>query len=166
MTAATEPCYTFLYIFVAYIRLLRNSITMGLEKYESKQQQIFKPAASIYPFISRFDMLTPALKDKVEEWSATEDTCSFKVKGFTLKLRIAERAENRHVKITGDGEDGLPVDFAFWIQLHQVSDNDTRMRLVLHANLNMVMRMMIGGKIQGGLDNAVEGLATAFNQMP
>ena len=40
------------------------------------------------------------------------------------------------------------------------------MRLVLHANLNMVMRMMIGGKIQGGLDNAVEGLATAFNQMP
>ena len=111
-------------------------------------------------------MLTPALKDKVEEWSATEDTCSFKVKGFTLKLRIAERAENRHVKITGDGEDGLPVDFAFWIQLHQVSDNDTRMRLVLHANLNMVMRMMIGGKIQGGLDNAVEGLATAFNQMP
>lgn len=139
---------------------------MGLEKYESKQQQIFKPAASIYPFISRFDMLTPALKDKVEEWSATEDTCSFKVKGFTLKLRIAERAENRHVKITGDGEDGLPVNFAFWIQLHQVSDNDTRMRLVLHANLNMVMRMMIGGKIQGGLDNAVEGLATAFNQMP
>ena len=130
---------------------------MGLEKYESKQQQIFKPAASIYPFISRFDMLTPALKDKVEEWSATEDTCSFKVKGFTLKLRIAERAENRHVKITGDGEDGLPVDFAFWIQLHQVSDNDTRMRLVLHANLNMVLRMMIGGKIQGGLDRRRAG---------
>lgn len=139
---------------------------MGLEKYESKQQQIFKPAAFIYPFISRFDMLTPALKDKVEEWSATEDTCSFKVKGFTLKLRIAERAENRHVKITGDGEDSLPVDFAFWIQLHQVSDNDTRMRLVLHANLNMVLRMMVGGKIQGGLDKAVEALAAAFNQMP
>ena len=85
---------------------------MGLEKYESKQQQIFKPAASIYPFISRFDMLTPALKDKVEEWSATEDTCSFKVKGFTLKLRIAERAENRHVKITGDGEDGLHFGYS------------------------------------------------------
>lgn len=139
---------------------------MGLEKYESKQQQIFKPAAFIYPFISRFDMLTPALQDKVEEWSATEDTCSFKVKGFTLKLRIAERAENKHVKITGDEGSSLPVDFSFWIQLHQVSDNDTRIRLVLHAELNMMMRMMIGGKIQGGLDKAVEGLAGAFNQMP
>jgi hypothetical protein len=37
---------------------------------------------------------------------------------------------------------------------------------VLHAELNMMMRMMIGSKIQGGLDKAVEGLAMAFNQMP
>jgi len=28
------------------------------------------------------------------------------------------------------------------------------------------MRMMICGKIQGGLDKAVEGLAVAFNGMP
>ena len=139
---------------------------MGLEKYESKQQQILKPASRIFPFISRFDMLTPALQDKVEEWKATEDTCSFKVKGFTVALRIEERVENKHIKITGDPASGVPVDFTFWIQLHEVSDNDTRIRMVLHAELNMMMRMMIGSKIQGGLDKAVEGLATAFNQMP
>ena len=34
-----------------------------MEKYESKQQQILKPASRIFPFISRFDMLTPALQD-------------------------------------------------------------------------------------------------------
>ena len=139
---------------------------MGLEKYESKQQQIFKPAARIFPFISRFDMLTPALQDKVEEWSATEDTCSFKVKGFTVALRIVERVENKHIKISGDEGAGVPVDFSFWIQLHEVSESDTRIRRVLHAELNMMMRMMIGSKIQGGLDKAVEGLAQAFNQLP
>ena len=139
---------------------------MGLEKYESKQQQIFKPAACIFPFISRFDMLTPALQDKVEEWSATEDTCSFKVKGFTVALRIVERVENKHIKISGDEGAGVPVDFSFWIQLHEVSESDTRIRMVLHAELNMMMRMMIGSKIQGGLDKAVEGLAQAFNQLP
>jgi carbon monoxide dehydrogenase subunit G len=139
---------------------------MGLEKYESKQQQIFKPAARIFPFISRFDMLTPALQDKVEEWSATEDTCSFKVKGFTVALRIVERVENKHIKISGDEGAGVPVDFSFWIQLHEVSESDTRIRMVLHAELNMMMRMMIGSKIQGGLDKAVEGLAQAFNQLP
>ena len=139
---------------------------MGLEKYESKQQQILKPASRIFPFISRFDMLTPALQDKVEEWSATEDTCSFKVKGFNVSLMIEERVENKHVKITGDPSSGVPIDFAFWVQLHEVSDNDTRIRMVLHAELNMMMRMMIGSKIQGGLDKAAEGLAMAFNQMP
>lgn len=138
---------------------------MGLEKYESKQQQIFKSAARIFPFISRFDMLTPALQDKVEEWSATEDTCSFKVKGFTVALRIVERVENKHIKIAGDDGVGVPVDFSFWIQLHEVSESDTRIRMVLHAELNMMMRMMVGSKIQGGLDKAVEGLAQAFNQL-
>ena len=140
---------------------------MGLEKYVSKQQQVRKSAARIHPFISRFDMLTPALQDKDEEWRADEDSCSFKVKGFNVALRIVERVENKYIKISGDDTAGsVPIDFSFWIQLHEVSDNDTRMRLVLHAELNMMMRMMIGGKIQGGLDKAVEGLAMAFNQMP
>jgi len=139
---------------------------MGMEKYESKQQQILKPAAFVFPLISRFDMLTPALRDRVEEWQADEDTCSFKVKGFTVRLRIAERVENKHVKITGDDGNGVPVDFAFWIQLHEAGGGGTRIRMVLHAELNMMMRMMIGGKIQGGLDKAVEGLAVAFNGMP
>ena len=94
-----------------------------MEKYESKQCQIFKSAAQIYPFISNFSLLTPAVADKVEEWNATEDTCSFKVKGFTVKLRM-----------------------------------------VLHCELNMMMRMMIGGKIQKGLDQAVETFAQAFNR--
>ena len=136
---------------------------MGMEKYESKQQQILKSAARIYPFISRFDMLTPALQDKVEEWQATEDTCSFKVKGFTVGLRIEEKVENKHIKVVGDGGN-VPMDFAFWIQLHQVAEGDTRIRLVLHAELNMMMRMMIGKKLQSGLDQAVEGFARAFNQ--
>jgi carbon monoxide dehydrogenase subunit G len=137
-----------------------------MEKYESKQQKINHPAALIFPIISRMDLLSPAMQDKVEEWDATPDSCSFKVKGFKVALRIVERVENKHVKITADEENGVPVDFAFWLQLHEVSDTDTRIRMVLHAELNMMMRMMIGSKIQGGLDKAVEGLAMAFNQMP
>ena len=136
-----------------------------MEKYESKQCQIFKSAAQIFPFISNFNLLTPAVADKVEEWQATEDTCSFKVKGFTVKLRMVDKVFGKHVKISGD-DDGVPIDFAFWIQLHEVTPTDTRIRMVLHCELNMMMRMMIGSKIQGGLDKAVEGLAMAFNQMP
>ena len=133
-----------------------------MEKYESKQQQINHPASLIYPIISRLDLLSPAMQDKVEEWQATEDSCSFKVKGMKVGLRIAERVENKHVKIVAD-EGGIPIDFSFWIQLKEVAERDTRVRMVLHAELNMMMRMMIGSKIEEGLNQAVEGLATALN---
>ena len=133
-----------------------------MEKYESKQQQINHPASLIFPIISRMDFLTPAMQDKVEEWQATPDTCSFKVMGFKVSLRFADKVENKHVKIVAD-EGGLPIDFTFWIQLHEVSSLDTRVRMVLHAELNMMMKMMIGSKLQEGLDKAVEGLAVALN---
>ena len=122
-----------------------------MEKYESQQRQIRHSARQIFPLLSRLDMLTPALQDKVEGWQAD------------VRQPIEERIEPKHVKIIGD-QGGVPIDFAFWIQLHEVDADDTRIRLVLHADLNMMMRMMIGGKIKKGLDQAVDGLAEALNR--
>lgn len=133
-----------------------------MEKYESKQHQILRPAETIYTLISSFDNFTPILADKVEQWEATEETCSFKAKGFTIKLRMTEREAPKYVKIEGD-DGGMPLDFAFWIQLHQISENDTRMRLVLQVELNMMMRMMIGGKLQDAIDKIAEAIANAMN---
>ena len=73
-----------------------------MQEYISKQHRILRPAEQIYAVISRFDNLTPAVADRVEEWQATEETCSFKAKGFTVRLRMEERIEPRHVKIVGD----------------------------------------------------------------
>lgn len=136
-----------------------------MQEYISKQQQILRPAEQIYAVISRFDNLTPAVADKVEEWQATEDTCSFKAKGFTVRLRMEEREEPVLVKIVGD-DGGVPMDFAFWIQLHKVSESDTRLRLVLRIDLNMMMKMMVGNKLQGAIDQIAEGIAKAMNAAP
>ena len=136
-----------------------------MQEYISKQHQILRPAEQIYAVISRFDNLTPALADRVEEWQATEERCSFKAKGFTVKLRMEERIAPKHVKIVGD-EGGVPMDFAFWIQLHKVSDTDTRPRAVLHIDLNRRRRMMCGSKLQGAVDQIAEGIARAMNAAP
>lgn len=136
-----------------------------MQEYISKQQQVLRPAEQIYAVISRFDNLTPALADKVEEWQATEDSCSFKAKGFTVKLRMEEREPGKYVKVVGD-DGGGPMDFAFWIQLQEVSAADTRLRLVLRIDLNMMMKMMIGNKLQGALDQIAEGIARAMNAAP
>ncbi len=131
-----------------------------MKEYISQQHRINLAAEQIYELISRFDRLTPALAGRVEEWQADADTCSFKVKGLTLKLRMSEKIAPKHVKIVGDGG---PMDFAFWIQLHAVDPTDTRMRIVLHAELNMMMKMMIGNKLQEVVDRLAEGIATGLN---
>lgn len=132
-----------------------------MEKYESKQQRILRPAQMIYDTVCNFNNFTPILEDKVEGWTATEDSCSFKVKGFTVGLAIVDKESPKFIKIKGD--DSLPMDFTFWLQLHSVSEYDTRMRLVLHAELNMMMRMMVGKKLQEALDQIAVQIAASFN---
>lgn len=131
-----------------------------MEKYESKQQQIRRSAEQIYTALSSFNNFTPMVEGKVEEWSANDDVCSFKVKGMTVSLRMVEREPCKTIKI--QGAESTPVDFTFWLQLKEVAPYDTRMRIVVHAELNMMMRMMIGKKLQGAVDQMAEAIAMAM----
>ena len=132
-----------------------------MEKYESKQQQIRRSAEQIYSALSSFNNFTPMIQDKVEEWQADDDTCSFKLKGMSVRLRMVEREPGKLIKIQGD--DVNPIDFTFWLQLKEVAPYDIRMRIVVHAELNMMMRMMIGKKLQGAVDQMAEAIAAAMN---
>lgn len=50
--------------------------------------------------LADFNHLTPVVGDKVEGWCATEDTCSFKVQGFTVNLQMIEKVEHKLIKVT------------------------------------------------------------------
>lgn len=132
-----------------------------MEKYESKQQQIRRSAEQIYSALASFNNFSPMVEGRVDEWSADDDVCSFKVKGMPVRLRMVEREPHKTIKIQGD--DGTPIDFTFWLQLKEVAPYDTRMRIVVHAELNMMMRMMIGKKLQGAVDQMAEAIAMALN---
>lgn len=132
-----------------------------MEKYESKHIQIKRPVEHIYAAVSSFDNFTPILADKVEGWCAADTKCSFKAKGFNVKLHMIEREHCKHIKIVG--EDGSPMDFTFWLQLVSAAPEDTRMRIVLHVELNMMMKMMVGGKLQAAVDQIADKIAESFN---
>lgn len=88
-----------------------------MERYESKHVQILQPASMIYGVLSDFNHLTPVLGDKVEGWSATTDTCSFKAQGFQINLQMVEKVAPKLIKVTG--AEGSPMDFTFWLQAGQ-----------------------------------------------
>lgn len=135
-----------------------------MEQYESEQQQIFRPASVVYAALSDFSNFTPILEERVDGWEATSDSCQFSVKGFNMSLRIVEREENKLIKI--EGEDGSPFDFTLWMQLVEVAEADTRMRLVARVKLNTMMKVMLGKKIQEGIDTMAEQIAYGFNNSP
>ena len=133
-----------------------------MTEYVSKQVAINKPDHIIYQTLCSFDNFTPIAKDKVECWQATEDTCSFKAKGLSVKLKMVDKEPSKVLKISGDE---MPFEFFFWIQLKQVAENDTRMRLTLRANLNPMMKMMFGKKMQKGIDEIAQQMAASFNSI-
>lgn len=135
-----------------------------MEKYVSKQVRINRPAETVYNLMSDFNNFTTMLQDKVEDWSVDGDVCSFKVKGFTARMRMLEKTPYSCIKLTGD--EGSPFEFFFWVQLKEQAENDTRMRLTLHVKLNMMMKMMLGKKLEKGIDDMAEKIAEGFNNAP
>ncbi len=137
-------------------------IIMSDTKYESKIVSSTASAEQIYRVFSnlknveRVKDLIP--KDKIQEMEISEDQIRIKVDGLGQKITIGivDRIENDTIKF---GLEGIPMDANFWVQLKQLSENDTRIKLTLKANIPMMFKMMIGNKLQQGLDQAAEMLA-------
>lgn len=135
---------------------------MSESKYESKISSSPCSAAQIYRVVSdlrnieRVRGMIP--KDKIQEMEVEEDRIRLKVDGLAQKITFAivDRIENDTVKF---GVEGIPMEANFWIQLKEVAPGDTRIKLTLKADIPMMFKMMIGSKLQTGLDQASEMMA-------
>ncbi|MCY1632906.1 hypothetical protein DF185_12315 [Marinifilum breve] len=97
------------------------------------------------------------IKEHIEHWEATEDNCTFVIKGFgEAGLQFVEKEENKTLKLTGYGRS--PFEFYLWIQLIDKGPYDTRVRLTVHAELNAMMKMMLKKKLEKGINQLAEGL--------
>jgi carbon monoxide dehydrogenase subunit G len=135
---------------------------MSDTKSESKIVSSTSSAAQIYNVLSnlknieRVKDLIP--KDKIQEMEISEDQIRIKVDGLGQKLTIAiiERVENDMIKF---GLEGIPMQANLWIQLKEIADSDTRIKLTIKADIPMMFKIMIGNKLQQGLDQAADMLA-------
>ena len=135
---------------------------MSETKYESKitsapcsSQQIYRVLSNLQNLERVRDMIP---KDKIQEMEIEPDRVRLKVDGLAQKITIAivDRIENDTVKF---GAEGIPMDANFWIQLKELAPNDTRIKLTVKAEIPMMFKMMIGKKLQDGLDQAADMLA-------
>jgi carbon monoxide dehydrogenase subunit G len=130
--------------------------------FESKVGKVSLPEEKIYNFLSNFNNLKTYIPaDKVSNWQSDGDTCSFSVNGMgNVTLRIIEKEPFKLLKITGDGLN--KQNFNFWVQLKQVADYDTRVKLTIKADVNPMIKMMVSKPIQKFLDTLID----SFEKMP
>ena len=130
-------------------------------KYESKIGQVHANAADVFAVLTnlenleRFKDVIP--QDKIKELEITRDSVRFKVEGLGPKVSIGiiDQEENKTIKY---GAQNIPIPLNAWIQLKQVDEMDTRMRITVKTDLPAMFRMMIDKKMQTGLDQAVDML--------
>jgi carbon monoxide dehydrogenase subunit G len=133
-----------------------------MQEYRSKTVAIQRQAEDIYNFFAdftKFAQLVP--RDQIEDFSATTDECTFTVKGIGMGLQILNREPFSMIKYMGIGK--LPFEFLFWVQLKQITPCDTRLRLVLHAKMNIMIKTILKSKLQTGLDSFADQIAAGFN---
>jgi len=142
-------------------KTITNSF-MSETKYESKITSSPCSAAQIYSVLSNLQNIERVRQfipqDKVQEMEIEPDRIRMKVDGLAQKITIAivDRIENDTIKF---GAEGVPMEANFWIQLKELNPTDTRIKLTVKADIPFMFKMMIGKKLQEGLDQAADMLA-------
>jgi carbon monoxide dehydrogenase subunit G len=130
-------------------------------KYESKIGQIAANDATVFNVLSnleninRFRDVIP--QDKIKEMEVSRDSIRLQIDGLGQKIAIAivEKEEYKTIKF---GAENLPIPFNIWIQLKQVAELDTRIRITIKTDMPMMFKMMFDKKLQQGLDQAIDML--------
>ncbi|MCK9164159.1 MAG: SRPBCC family protein [Bacteroidales bacterium] len=130
-----------------------------MTKVESKTVEIDSKAEKIFDFLTDFTHFSLLLPDKVENWKATKDKCSFTIKGFTdFGMKIAETTPYSSILITNDEEVKMPIKFTFTWNFSPLSDNKTRVIAVFNLDMNPMMAMMVKNPLKNFIDVLVDKL--------
>ena len=150
---------------------------MGVEKYVSDVKTLSWSNEIVYDRLSNLEFLNSlfnpenlerakqqmgdkADKFNIEDFSADRDSCRFTISPVgQIGLRIVERKDLKSIKIANDAG---PMDFTIWIQVLPVNNFSSKLRLTIHTELNMMIKMMIGKKLKEGINQVAEG----FTQIP
>ena len=138
-------------------------------KYESKIGQITANDAAVFAVLSNLENINHFRdvipQDKIRELEVSSDRVRFKVEGLGQKIAIVilEKDEYKTIKF---GAENMPIPFNIWIQLKQVAELDTRIRITIKTDMPAMFKMMFDKKMQQGLDQAVDMLCQVpYNNM-
>lgn len=125
-----------------------------IKKIPYSDEEIFRVLSDLSKLEHMKDKLP---EDKIKDFWCTPNSCSFSVDPVgKVTFDIIEREPNKTIKFKAQG---LPFEVNAWIQLVSKGENDTRMKLTLHAKLNPFIKPMVNTPLKDGVDKASEMIA-------
>lgn len=104
----------------------------------------------------RLDSMKDKLEGKLEDMTFDRDSMTVKVQGINLTLRIVEREPMKCVKFEGDKS---PIPLNLWIQILPVTDEQSKIKVTIRAEVNMFMKAMISKPLNEGVEKLAEMLS-------
>ena len=104
-------------------------------------------------------------EDNKEGVEADYDSLHASVQGFNIGVKVNDRVP--YSKVVYE-DDGAPFKFTMALHFDPATDPyKTDFQIVLNADLNFMMKTLLGSKLQEGLDKIVDGLvAMSEGRMP
>jgi carbon monoxide dehydrogenase subunit G len=130
-------------------------------KIESKKANVNTSAEKAYTFVSDFNNFLPLLpKDKISDYVATTDTCSFNINGMaSISMRISERVPHNKIQVVSDGKN--PFNFKMTVLFETSGENSCIGQIVFDADVNPFVKMMV----ETPLTNFFNMLADRMSEM-
>ena len=135
---------------------------MAEQTYESKITSSRSSARALYAALGDMRNIESVRhlipEDKVSDIEADADRLRFKVDGLGQKVSVTvvDRKENDTLKYLIDA---VMMKANVWIQMKEVAEGDTRLKITLRSDIPMMLRMMVEKKLKEGLDQAAEMIA-------
>ena len=128
--------------------------------YSSKHGQVSRRPEELYMHFCDMRNFSRLVPGKVEaEVTADYDNLCVTVQGFKIGVRVDDREPYRLIRI---GSADSPVEFVAVLHFEpSETPGCTDFSIELDANLNLMMRSLLGPKIKQGLDSMVDGLVAA-----
>lgn len=126
--------------------------------FESKHGIVLKSPAELYmAFTDMRGFLQYIPADKREGVTADADSLHASVQGFDIGMKVTDRTPYSRI---GFADDGSPFPFRVTLHFDAVPQEPwkTDFHILLSAELNLMMKMLLGGKLKEAMDKMVDGL--------
>lgn len=118
---------------------------------------IDQPAERVYDFLADCNNHEQLMPENIYNWSSTRDEARFTIQNMAkLALKVDERVPNQEIRIVP--LEKAPFDVTMKWVIESTGTMTSRAKLIIEADLNMMMKMLASGPLQKLVDHQVARL--------